>query len=239
MPTNILVVENETLIAETVAEYLSCTGHSPTIAYDADDAARFLSTVRPDLILLNWKLSSNSGVPFASQLRTDDRTKDIPLIMLGTPGARQTRAIELASAADGYVARPSQREELVACVRAVLRHHQIPRLTDDIANVGCLSVDPATRRVFAIREGAKVQLRLRPIELRLLYFLMTHPGRAFTRAELIDHVANDRILLTQLSVNSYIKGLRSSLRPVACDSLIETVRGFGYRFAFERSAVSC
>lgn len=238
MPSNILVVESDPTTAEIIATHLRQAGHCPTIAYDVYYANRLMSTLLPDLILLNWMLSAQSGTVLTNQLHAHGNTRDIPLIMLGNFDENHRRTADPIHGVFGYVTRPHQRDALLAGVGAVLRLQQLPRLTDDAVSFGGLSVEPAARQVFTIRGGEKVRLAVGPTELSLLYFLMTHPDRAFTRAELIEQALNGRAFVTEKSLNTYIKRLRKSLTPVGCEAMIEVVRGFGYRFVANRYVLS-
>jgi two-component system phosphate regulon response regulator PhoB len=234
MPRNVLIVENEPAMAESIRSRLMRAGFDTAIAHNAENAWQSVSVVLPDLILLNWRLTAQSGMSLADQLRADARTKYVPLILLG-PSKPKGRVLYGSNGSmDGHVARPERDDKLIASISAVLRGQQIPRLTDDAVSIGGLSIDPATRRVFADREGNRTELHVGPTELRLLYFFMTHPGPIYSRTELLYQVWGDCEFLSERSVDSYVKRLRDSLRPGACDTMVEVVRGFGYRFEVGR-----
>ena len=233
MRRNVLIVENAELIAESISAYLTRAGLSVAVADCAESARKMISVVLPDLILLNWMLPGQTGGSFATHLRANVHTQHVPLIMIGDPKEKRRTVVNSRVTADGHIARPWQREELIARVMAVLRRRQIPRLTDEAVTGGGLYVDPATRKVLFERDGTQLLLRVGPTELRLLYFLMTNPGRVFSRAQLMEHVWGDQDLLDERSVDGYVKRLRNALKPGACDKMIEAVRGFGYRLALD------
>jgi two-component system, OmpR family, phosphate regulon response regulator PhoB len=195
-----------------------------------------MSVVLPDLILLNRMLPGTEGGSFARQLRENMHTRNVPFIMLGACKNERRDLHERYSDLDDCVARPSQQEELISRVAAVLRQRRIPRLSDEAVSINGLSLEPSSRRVLMSVRGAKLVLHVGPTELRLLYFFMTHPDRVYSRTDLLEHVWGGRDFLNERSVDSYVKRLRASLRPGACDHMIESVRGFGYRFALENSS---
>jgi two-component system phosphate regulon response regulator PhoB len=147
--------------------------------------------------------------------------------------ARTEEADKLAgldSGADDYVTKPFSPKELLARIRAVLRR-RAPQALDDVVHVGGLTLDPATHRVSALIEGRAREARLGPTEFRLLRFLMFHPERVHSRAQLLDRVWGDHVFIEERTVDVHIKRLREALTPLQCDGLVQTVRGAGYRLA--------
>jgi two-component system, OmpR family, phosphate regulon response regulator PhoB len=226
MPANILVVEDEPAIQELLALNLEHAGHHVLRARDAEQATQLVRNALPDLVLLDWMLPGQSGVSFARNLRQDERTKRVPIIMLTARGQEQDKVSGLEAGADDYVTKPFSPRELLARIKAVLRR-RAPQLTDEPIEIGSLRLDPATHRVAA--SGAKVDLG--PTEFRLLHFLMTHPERVHSRAQLLDHVWGDHVFVEERTVDVHIRRLRKALEPSSHDGLIETVRGSGYRLA--------
>jgi two-component system phosphate regulon response regulator PhoB len=226
MPANILVVEDEPAIQELLALNLEHAGHHVLRARDAEQAGQLVRHALPDLILLDWMLPGQSGVAFARQMRQDERTRQIPIIMLTARGQEQDKVAGLDAGADDYVTKPFSPRELLARVKAVLRRRS-PQLTDEPIEISGLRLDPATHRVHA---GART-LELGPTEFRLLHFFMAHPERVHSRAQLLDHVWGDHVFVEERTVDVHIRRLRKSLEPTAHDRLIETVRGSGYRLA--------
>jgi two-component system phosphate regulon response regulator PhoB len=196
MPT-VLVVEDESAIAELVAINLRHAGFEVTLAENADQAMVAVDAVLPDLVLLDWMLPGQSGVALARRWRGDARTRELPIIMLTARADETDKVSGLDAGADDYLTKPFSTQELLARIRAVLRR-RIPEALDAVVEVGGLKLDPSTRRV----SRAGIDLKLGPTEFRLLHFFMTHPERVHSRAQLLDRV-----------------------------SMIETVRGAGYRLS--------
>ena len=226
MAANILVVEDEPAIQELLAMNLEHAGHHVLRAKDAEQAGQLVRHALPDLVLLDWMLPGQSGVSFARALRQDERTKQVPIIMLTARGQEQDKVAGLESGADDYVTKPFSPRELLARIKAVLRR-RAPQLTDEPIEIDGLRLDPATHRV----SGRGAQIELGPTEFRLLHFLMTHPERVHSRAQLLDQVWGDHVFVEERTVDVHIRRLRKALEPTAHDNLIETVRGSGYRLA--------
>jgi two-component system phosphate regulon response regulator PhoB len=226
MPANILVVEDEPAIQELLAMNLEHAGHHVLRARDAEEAGQLVRHALPDLILLDWMLPGQSGIAFARQLRQDDRTRQVPIIMLTARGQEQDKVAGLESGADDYVTKPFSPRELIARVKAVLRR-RAPELTDEPIEIGGLRLDPATHRVNA---GTQL-LELGPTEFRLLHFFMAHPERVHSRAQVLDQVWGDHVFVEERTVDVHIRRLRKALEVTGHDRLIETVRGSGYRLA--------
>ena len=224
MPATILLVEDEPAIQELIAANLTRAGHHVLRAGDAETGQRIVRDALPDLILLDWMLPGMSGVEFAKRLRSEERTRSIPLIMLTARGEEQDKVAGLEAGADDYVTKPFSPRELVARIKAVLRR-RAPETTEDAVEIGGLRLDPATHRLTA--DGKPVNLG--PTEFRLLHFLMTHPERVHSRAQLLDQVWGDHVFVEERTVDVHIRRLRSALEPSNHDGLVQTVRGSGYR----------
>ena len=226
MAANILVVEDEPAIQELIALSLEHAGHRVQIARDAETAAQRVRDALPDLILLDWMLPGQSGVAFARALRRDERSKQVPIIMLTARAQEQDKIAGLESGADDYITKPFSPRELLARIKAVLRR-RAPQLMDEPIEIGGLRLDPATHRVAA----GESRLELGPTEFRLLHFLMAHPERVHSRTQLLDQVWGDHVFVEERTVDVHIRRLRKALEPTAHDRLIETVRGSGYRLS--------
>lgn len=228
MAVNILVVEDEPAIQELIAVNLEHAGHHVIRARDAEGALGIVRNALPDLMLIDWMLPGMSGVALAKQLRQDERTRGIPIILLTARSEEQDKVVGLEAGADDYVTKPFSPRELIARIKAVLRR-RAPQMTDDPVAVGGLKLDPSTRRVF----GNQAQLSLGPTEFRLLHFLMTHAERVHSRAQLLDQVWGDHVFVEERTVDVHIRRLRKALEPTDHDRHVETVRGSGYRFTAE------
>jgi len=180
----------------------------------------------PDLVLLDWMLPGMSGIEFARRLRADEGTRAIPIIMLTARGEEEDAVAGLETGADDYITKPFSPRELVARIKAVLRRRS-PQATEDVVAIGALRLDPATHRVTA----DEAQVSLGPTEFRLLHFLMTHPERVHSRAQLLDQVWGDHVFVEERTVDVHVRRLRAALEPTGLDQLIQTVRGSGYRLS--------
>jgi two-component system phosphate regulon response regulator PhoB len=222
--SRILVVEDEMAIAELIAINLRHAGHDVSIAADAEQAIAEVDAVLPDLVVLDWMLPGQSGLSLARNWRANPRTQGLPVIMLTARGEETDKVAGLDAGADDYLTKPFSTQELMARIRAVLRR-KAPEALEDVVSAGHLKVDPGTRRVTA---GAQ-ELRLGPTEFKLLHFLVTHPERVHSRKQLLDRVWGDHVFIEERTVDVHVKRLRDALAPAGCASMIETVRGVGYR----------
>lgn len=222
--SRVLVVEDESAIAELISLNLRHAGYEVTVVGDSARALAEVDRVLPDLILLDWMLPGQSGLALAKRWRAEPRTKDVPIIMLTARGDEPDRVAGLDAGADDYLTKPFSTNELMARIRAVLRR-KAPEALDTAVEVGGLRLDPATRRVSRGNQEVKVG----PTEFRLLHFFMTHPERVHSRAQLLDRVWGDHVFIEERTVDVHVKRLREALAPVQCSQMIETVRGAGYR----------
>ena len=228
----LLVVEDEAAIAELLSINLRHAGFSVATAATAEAAREAVDRELPSLVVLDWMLPDRSGIALCRQWRGESRTRDLPVIMLTARAEEADQVQGLEAGADDYLVKPFSPRTLVARVRAVLRRRS-PQALDDAVQVGALKLDPATRRVTAQSVGVSgpIEVRLGPTEFRLLHFLMTHPERVHSRAQLLDRVWGDHVFIEERTVDVHVKRLREALSVADCASLVETVRGAGYRFA--------
>ena len=224
--SRILVVEDESAIAELIAINLRHAGFEVTVADDAEQAQAAVDQVLPHLVILDWMLPGKSGHALARQWRLAPRTRDLPVIMLTARADEADKVAGLDAGADDYLTKPFSVNELLARIRALLRRRS-PDALDAVVEVGALSLDPATHRVL----GHGREVRVGATEFRLLHFLMSHPERVHSRAQLLDRVWGDHVFIEERTVDVHIKRLRETLAAVCCQHMIETVRGAGYRLA--------
>jgi two-component system phosphate regulon response regulator PhoB len=239
--SRVLVVEDESAIAELIAINLRHAGFEVTVAPDAAAAQAELDRVLPDLVLLDWMLPGQSGLQLARRWRSELRTRELPLILLTARAEEADKVTGLDAGADDYLCKPFSTKELLARIRAVLRR-KAPEALDSAVEVGGLKLDPATHRITRIMQGATGhelrEVKMGPTEFRLLHFLMTHPERVHSRAQLLDRVWGDHVFIEERTVDVHVKRLREALQPVQCASLIETVRGAGYRLTQPLASMS-
>ena len=223
MSATVLVVEDEPQIQELIAINLEHLGHKVLRATSAEEAESVIRAALPDVVVLDWMLPGESGLAFARRLRGDERTRDLPILMLTARAMEQDKISGLEAGADDYLTKPFSPRELAARIKAVLRR-RAPELSGDAVEVEGLRLDPASRRVTA----GDHRLTLSPSEFRLLHFLLTHPGRIYSRTQLLDHVWGDHVYIEERTVDVHIRRLRKALEPSGHDKLIDTVRGAGY-----------
>ena len=219
----VLIVEDESAIAELIAINLRHNGLSPIWAEDGESAQREIDAVLPDVILLDWMLPGESGVTWARKWRQDHRTKSVPILFLTAKSEEQDKVSGLDAGADDYITKPFSTQELLARIRSVLRR-RAPEQVEDSITMGALHLDGATHRVTFSGEA----LKLGPTEFKLLNFLMHHAERVHSRAQLLDKVWGDHVFIEERTVDVHVKRLREALG--AAGAMVETVRGAGYRF---------
>ncbi|MBS0452019.1 MAG: phosphate regulon transcriptional regulator PhoB [Proteobacteria bacterium] len=218
----VLIVEDESSIAELIAVNLRHNGFDPIWAEDGDAAQREIDTLVPDLILLDWMLPGQSGLVLARQWRKEARTKAIPILMLTARGDEPDKIAGLDAGADDYITKPFSTQEMLARIRAVLRR-RAPETTTERVEIGELALDAATHRVT----WQGTPLKVGPTEFKLLAHLMRHAERVHSRAQLLDKVWGDHVYIEERTVDVHVKRLRESLG--SASAMIETVRGAGYR----------
>jgi two-component system, OmpR family, phosphate regulon response regulator PhoB len=226
MHKRILVVEDEASIRDMVSFALRKADMEVVHVADAHAALVAISDTPPDLILLDWMLPGMTGLDLARRLRCEERTAEIPIIMLTARGEEVDRVNGLDAGVDDYVVKPFSTRELIARIKAVLRRAQADGGTGSI-EVGGLRIDGPAHRVYA---GDR-QIDIGPTEYRLLHFFMSHAERAYSRTQLLDQVWGGSVYVEERTVDVHIRRLRKTLEPFALDALIQTVRGTGYRFS--------
>jgi two-component system, OmpR family, phosphate regulon response regulator PhoB len=222
---SVLVVEDEPAIQELLAVNLARHGHRVTRAATAAEALDAINAALPDVILLDWMLPDTPGPAIARRLRSQPRTRDVPIIMLTARASDDDKVAGLESGADDYITKPFSPRELEARIQAVLRR-RAPQLSREAVEAEGLVLNPATRTVT----GTGRALKMGPTEFDLLHFFMTHPDRVHTRTQILDQVWGDHVFIEDRTVDVHIRRLRDALSPSGHERLVETVRGTGYRF---------
>jgi two-component system phosphate regulon response regulator PhoB len=213
----VLIVEDESAIAELVAVNLKHGGFLPICAEDGESAQREIDAVLPDAILLDWMLPGESGLSLARKWRRSARTRTLPIIMLTARGDEPDRIAGLDAGADDYLTKPFSVQEMLARIRAVLRRRAPEQVGEGVA-LGDLQLDAVTYRVTYRGDSLKVGL---------LHYMMEHPERVHTRTQLLDKVWGDHVFIEDRTVDVHMRRLRVALG--AASDLLETVRGVGYR----------
>ena len=223
---NILVVEDEDAIRAMLIMVLEQAGFSPIAAADAQEAQKALEEDLPDLILLDWMLPGISGVEWARRLKKEPMYRDIAIILLTARGEEEDKVRGLEIGADDYVTKPSSPKELVARIRAVLRRTGKLQGSTSIV-LGDLTLDTEQHRLTV----GDQQLEVSPTEFRLMHFFMTHPDKVYSRTQLLDQVWGRSVYIEERTIDVHIRRLRKILAEHNREELVQTVRGFGYRFS--------
>lgn len=223
MKPYILVVEDEASLITLLRYNLEKEGFEVGEAVDGEEALFMLKERRPDLVVLDWMLPSLSGIEVCRRIRRAPEFKNLPVIMLTARGEESDRIRGLDSGADDYIVKPFSPSELIARIRAVLRRLR-PALSEESIAYGDVRMDLAAHKVT--REGQAIHLG--PTEFRLLRHFLEHPGRVFSREQLLDAVWGQDVYLESRTVDVHVRRLRQALNAGGRLDLIRTVRSAGY-----------
>jgi two-component system, OmpR family, phosphate regulon response regulator PhoB len=226
MSRTIMLVEDEAPIREMLKIVLEQAGFSVNEAEDFDIALEKMVEPYPDLVLLDWMLPGGSGVQLARKLKEHEFTRDIPIIMLTARGEEEDKVRGLEAGADDYITKPFSPKELVARIKAVMRR-VTPTASDELINFSGLVLDPVAHRVSANDD----RVDMGPTEFKLLHFFMVHAERVYSREQLLDNVWGTNVYVEDRTVDVHIRRLRKAISVHGHDSMIQTVRGAGYRFS--------
>jgi len=219
---NILVVDDEEDIVELIRYNLASEGYDVVCTGTGEEAVRVAKSKQPDLVILDLMLPGINGIDVAKKLRADQKTRNIPIIML-TARSEESDIVKGLELADDYITKPFSPKILSARIRAVFR-----RKSEDSENEmihrGDITIYPGRRRVEVCGEPVELSFS----EFQILVVLSNRPGWVFTRSHIVDEVRGDNYPVTERSVDVQIVGLRKKLGP--CGHYIETVRSVGYRF---------
>ena len=226
----VLVVEDETALITLLRYNLEREGFRVAEARDGEEALVLCQEEKPDIVLLDWMLPHLSGIEVCRRLRRTPETRDVPIIILTARGEEADKIRGLDSGADDYVTKPFSPAELISRLRAVLRRAR-PALSSEMLQFEDLSMDLAAHRV----RRSEREVRLGPTEFRLLRYFLEHPGRVFSREQLLDAVWGRDVYVEPRTVDVHIRRLRKALNEVNEQDLIRTVRSAGY--ALDRASV--
>ena len=231
----ILIVEDERAIRELVGFACRSAGFETVEAGSAEEADSVLPTVKPGLVVLDWMLPGASGLEWLVKLRSSRDFASVPVILLTARGTESDRVSGLEAGADDYVVKPFSPRELIARIRAVLRRQGAGAgasgaVRSGSVTAGALSMNE--ERFEALIDGAPVKLGV--IEFKLLYLMASHPGRVYSRGQLLERVWDDSGEIDERTVDVHILRLRRQLARAGAEGLVETVRGVGYRVSDTR-----
>lgn len=222
----ILVVEDEPAIQELVAFTCATNGYQVVRADSVAAAQVCIRSELPDLVILDWMLPDRSGIELMRELRADERTRGLPVIMLTARSAESDRVSGLDAGADDYVVKPFSPRELMSRVRAVFRR-KAPQHAGEPMTYGPLTIDPVRHEVLVGGKAVKMGLA----EFKLLKFLVGHPDRVFSRTQLLDSVWGDHVFIEERTVDVHVLRVRKALKLADAQHLVQTIRGMGYRLS--------
>ena len=223
MTPHILVFEDEDALATLLQYNLEKEGYKVVVAADGEEGMLQIDERLPDLVLLDWMLPKLSGIEVCRRIRGRPETRNLPIIMLTARGEETDRVRGLDTGADDYMTKPFSMTELIARIRAVLRRIR-PGLADDRINHGDIVIDRVAHRV----RRAGLEFHLGPTEFRLLDHFMQHPGRVFSREQLLDAVWGSDVYVEARTVDVHVGRLRKALNVEGTVNPIRTVRSAGY-----------
>jgi two-component system phosphate regulon response regulator PhoB len=227
--TRVLIIEDERALTEVLAYNLQREGYEAVVAHDGQEGLRKAQALLPDLILLDLMLPTVGGLDVCRELRAGERTRDIPIVMLTAKAEETDQVVGFSLGADDYVTKPFSVKVLLQRIKALQRRREGGSEQGEV-------VEHLGVRIDRMRHQASVNgrpLELTPTEFRLLECLLRQPGRAFSRAQLMDAAIGEGAVVLERTIDVHIKTLRRKLGEAA--ELIETVRGVGYRFREEQS----
>lgn len=226
----ILVVEDEEAIRQMLHFNLSRAGFEVLGAPTSTAALAHLAQTTPALILMDWMLPDISGLELTRSIKSNKEQSAIPIIMLTARSQEQDKISGLDGGADDYVTKPFSPRELISRINALLRR-TAPSTEDELVfEIGPISVNSTSHRVTA--RGKKIKLG--PTEFRLLEHLISHPDRVYSRSQLLDRVWGNDVYIEERTVDVHVRRLRKALTEAACEHMIQTVRGAGYRLSNEQ-----
>lgn len=228
MSARVLVVEDEEALSQLLKYNLEKEGYRVSVAKDGEEAMVVADEVKPDLILLDWMLPKAPGIEVCRQLRARQDTRNTPIVMLTARDEESDRIRGLDTGADDYISKPFSMVELLARLRAVMRRIR-PGLAEDKVRAGDIVMDRVSHRV---KRGAR-EVHLGPTEFRILDHLMQHPGRVFSREQLLDAVWGLDVYVEARTVDVHIGRLRKALIRGREADPVRTVRSAGYVFGGE------
>jgi two-component system, OmpR family, phosphate regulon response regulator PhoB len=225
MAPKILVVEDQEDLSIMLRYNLEAQGYEVSCALDGEEASELTREVVPDLILLDWMLPGASGIELCRRWRARKSTSTVPIIMLTARGVEEEKIRGLKTGADDYMVKPFSVPELMARVEALLRRAN-PQLASRVLKSGDISLDCESHRL----RRAQRDIKLGPTEFKLLQHLMRHPGRVYSREQLLDNVWGSDIYVEERTVDVHIGRLRKAINRGPEPDPIRTVRGTGYAF---------
>lgn len=225
MNTSVLVVEDEHAIRELLVFTCENSGMEVRGASNVAEARKMLEAKIPDIILLDWMLPDCSGLEWLKEIRKSEFYKKIPVIMVTARSLEDDKVIGLEKGADDYIVKPFSPKELIARIKAVIRRHGSENEEKKIIKCGDLTMDPQDFEVFV--KDKKINLSV--VEFKILFLLSSHPGRVYSRSQVIDNVWGYGADIDERTIDVHMLRLRKQLADTSMKHFVETVRGLGYK----------
>lgn len=223
----ILIVEDERGLIQSLTWYFNREGYETIVAGDGQEGLRKAQSIAPDVVLLDLMLPGINGLEVCRELRSNEKTRHIPIIMMTAKAEETDQIVGFSMGADDYVTKPFSNKVLLQRVKALLRRAEGIQETSDVIEHMGIEIDRVRHQVSV----GKNKLELTPTEFRLLEVMLRQPGRAFSRHQLMDAAIGEGSIVLERTIDVHVKTLRKKLIAAgAAADLIETVRGVGYRF---------
>lgn len=223
MKAKIFLVEDEPSIITLVEYNLAKEGFKVSVSSNGEEALKEIKSEEPDLILLDWMLPNLSGIEICKLLKKDSKFKHLPIIMLTAKGQEQDKVSALNVGADDYITKPFGIKELIARIHALLRRSK-PEVATDIISYEDLKINRIEKKVFR----NETEIKLGPMEYRLLDFLIKNPTRVYSRDQILNNVWPETTNVENRTVDVHIRRLRQAINIEGSKELIRTVRSSGY-----------
>ena len=223
MLANVVLVEDEKSIATLIKYNLEKEGFKVYCSETGEDALKIIKEKTPDLVILDWMLPDTSGINVCRQIKLDKKLKNIPVLILTAKGEPDDKIKGLEVGADDYVTKPFNNKELLLRIKSLIKRSK-PLLLEEIATFKDLKIDRITKKVFRDNK----EIKLGPIEFKLLDFFIKSPQRVYSREQLLNNVWGENINVESRTVDVHIRRLRKAINLDNKIDLIRTVRSSGY-----------
>ena len=223
MLANVLLVEDEKSIITLIKYNLEKEGFKVFCAETGEDALKIIKEKTLDVVILDWMLPDVSGIEVCRQIKKDKKLKNVPVLILTAKGEPDDKIKGLEVGADDYVTKPFNNKELLLRIKSLIKRSK-PSLLEDLGIFKDLKIDRITKKVF--RENKEIKLG--PIEYKLLDFLIKSPQRVYSREQLLNNVWGENINVESRTVDVHIRRLRKAINIDKKNDLIRTVRSSGY-----------
>ncbi len=223
MSSHIFIVEDEPSIVSILRYNLEKENYKVSVSDDGEEALKLIKEKNPDLVLMDWMMPNLSGVEILKNLKKDNLYKDIPIIMLTAKGEEEDKLRAFDIGTDDYITKPFNQKELIARIKTVLRRLK-PQASSDIVEFNDLKIDRISKKVYRNNK----EIKLGPIEFKLLDFFIKNPKRVYTREQLLNNVWGENVYVEPRTIDVHIRRLRFAINLEGSKSLIRTVRSAGY-----------